>query len=244
MTFKDLENEGWIKFEGCEDINAEIPKKELGKILLKSYHDHLKYNNGKVDSKLKEKYDKLDDILRPLKNITSVLYIKNAKLESRRNSNAYNDFIIVKVKKETEILLDITTGEDLSINYRNNIEFIKNKTVVKNLYTLNKNNYQDDLDIGKIESAILYKNVDIYNSVSNSYVNDSDIIEIKDIKGNTFYIDILFNNIYKRKDIYYLEKNPKTKEIIIFKIKEKNSFNIKKFNNIKFNILSTFYDFE
>jgi len=83
MTFKDLENEGWIKFEGCDDLNEEIPKKELCKILLKSYHDHLKYNHGKVDEKLKERYDKLDDILRPLNEITVILYLKNAKLRSK-----------------------------------------------------------------------------------------------------------------------------------------------------------------
>ena len=89
MTFKDLENEGWIRFEGCEDLDAEIPKKELCKILLKSYHDHLKYNNGKVNKKLKERYEKLDDILRPLNEVTHILYLKNAKIGSR---NIYNDF--------------------------------------------------------------------------------------------------------------------------------------------------------
>ena len=31
MTFKDLENEGWIKFEGCDDLYAEIPKKNYVK---------------------------------------------------------------------------------------------------------------------------------------------------------------------------------------------------------------------
>ena len=82
MTFKDLENEGWIKFKGCDDLYAEIPKKELCKILLKSYHDHLKYNHGKVDEKLKERYDKLDDILRPLNEITVILYLSLKSLKS------------------------------------------------------------------------------------------------------------------------------------------------------------------
>ena len=242
MTFKDLENEGWIKFEGCDNLKAEIPKKELCKILLKSYHDHLKYNNGKVDEKLKERYEKLDDILRPLNEITLVLYFKNAKLVSR---SGYNDFLMFKVKDETEILLDITTGEDLSINYRNKIEVIDKVTEIKRLYTLNPNVYQDTLDIGKIESVILYKNVDIYNSVSDmSAAYDVDVIEIKDIKGTIFYVNTLMNKIYKRKNIYNIKKKENTKEHIVFKNGIQNKFNIKLFNNFMFKILSIFYDFE
>jgi len=246
MTFKDLENEGWIKFEGCDDLNAEIPKKELCKIILKSYQDHLKYNNGKVDKKLKERYDKLDDILRPLNDITHILYFKNAKLESRSVLKDYNDFLMVKVKDETEILLNITTGEDLSINYNNVVQVIDKVTKIKDLYKFSSNNYQDVLDIGKIESVILYKNVQIYNTVSDFGVRTDtvDIIEIKDIKGTSFYVDILMNNIYKRKDVYQMRKNDNTKEYEIFKNGNSNEFNMKLFNNLKFKILSLIYDLE
>lgn len=244
MTFKDLENEGWIKFEGCDDLNAEIPKKELCKILLRSYHDHLKYNHGKVDEKLKERYDKLDDILRPLNEITVILYLKNAKLKSKSNIDEYNDFLMVKVKEETEILLNITTGEDLSINYNNVVEVIDNVTEVRRLYTFNPKNYQDDLEIGKIESVILYKNVDIQNSVNyNTVRRETDIIEIKDIKGNVFYLDTLLNDIYKRKNVYCLRKSDDTKMHILFKNGLENKFDLKLFNNLKFKIMSMFFDF-
>lgn len=245
MTFKDLENEGWIKFEGCDDLCAEIPKKELCKILLKSYHDYLKYNNGKVDKKLKERYDKLDDILRPLNEITVLLYLKNAKLKSRSNIDEYNDFFMVKVKEETEILLNITTGEDLSINYNDVVQVIDKVTETRKLYEYNPNVYQDTLNIGKIESVVLYKNVDVYNDISGiAAAYDVDIIEIKDIKGTNFYVNTLMNKIYKRKSIYNIKKNDNTKEYIIFKNGIHNNFNIKLFNNLKFKILSMFYDFE
>lgn len=100
MTFKDLENEGWIRFEDRDDLNKEISKKELCKIILSSCRNNLKYNKGNINKKLKERYKKLDNILRPLKIITHILYFKNAKLESRSNSNEYNDFLIVKVKEK------------------------------------------------------------------------------------------------------------------------------------------------
>ena len=31
MTFRDLENEGWIKFEGCDDLEAKFLKKNCVK---------------------------------------------------------------------------------------------------------------------------------------------------------------------------------------------------------------------
>lgn len=245
MTFKDLENEGWIRFEDRDDLNKEISKKELCKIILSSYRNNLKYNKGNINKKLEERYKKLDNILRPLKIITHVLYFKNAKLESRSNSNEYNDFLIVKVKDEIELLLNVTTGEDLSINYQdNNLKVIDKVTKVKELYTFNPDNYQDDLEIGKIESVILYKNVDIQNSINNTTISLTDIIEIKDIKGTVFYIDILFNNIYKRNNIFNIKKYRNSKIYIMFKNRINNDFNIKLFNNIKLKMINMFYDIE
>ena len=187
----------------------------------------------------------MDDILRPLDEITLVLYFKKAKLQARSNLDEYNDFLMIKVKDETEILLNITTGEDLSINYKNVVQVIDKVTEIKKLYEYNPDIYQDTLNIGKIESVVLYKDVDIYNSVSDtSVVEETDIIEIKDIKGTTFYIDILFNKIYKRKEIYNIQNITKKKQYIIFKSGLQNKFNVKLFNNLKFKLLSMIYDFE
>ena len=33
MKFKDLEKEGWVRFEYCEDKNKEIGEKELCQII-------------------------------------------------------------------------------------------------------------------------------------------------------------------------------------------------------------------
>ena len=86
--------------------------------------------------------------------------------------------------------------------------------------------------------------MNIQNSVNNTTISLTDIIEIKDIKGTVFYIDILFNNIYKRNNIFNIKKYRNSKIYIIFKNRINNDFNIKLFNNIKLKMINMFYNIE
>jgi len=233
MKYRDVEKEGWAKFEDV-DLDETISNKELGIAVYNAYKAQVKYTNGKeVNKYLKERFDNLDNLLRPLKDVTSVEYIKNGVLESS-NDKIYNDFLVITVDDKVEILLNITTGEDLSYNVDTDIALIGDVTKIKILYSYNKNNYQYDLDIGKIESAILYKNAEIYNSTNDRLLYDSDFIEIKDIKGNYFIIDILHNEIFKRNQIYYLKEKRFTRKNIIFKRNLPNKFKYKLLSHINF----------
>lgn len=83
----------------------------------------------------------------------------------------------------------------------------------------------------------------IYNKLTNEEIDSSDYIEFKDLNNNTFYIDILFNIIYKRNNIY-IKNNNKSKELLLFKENIKLNYTNKIFTNKKFNIMKLFFNFE
>lgn len=219
-------------------VNTKMSQKEFDEMyttIKKIYDEDSRYS---VDNKQCNN----ESTVRTLNEITLIQYLKNAKLESKRDTDEYYDFLVVKGKGKNELLLNITTGEDLSNNNSADVVIVEGVTKVKKIYTFDPDVCQDSIDIGKIESAILYKTVDVHDGINYITVTDgTDVIEIKDENGTIFYIDTLFNEIYKKKNTYFLRKYTTTKQHILFKNGLENTFDIKNFNNLKFKFLSLFF---
>ena len=215
-------------------VNTKMSQKEFDEMyttIKRIYDEDSRYSIDNKQSKV-----------RTLNEIILIQYLKNAKLESKSESDEYYDFLIVKGKGKNELLLNITTGEDLSNNNSDDVVIVEGVTKVKKIYTFDPDICQDSIDIGQIESAILYKKVDVHDGINYITVTDgTDVIEIKDENGTIFYIDTLFNEIYKKKNTYFLRKYTTTKQHILFKNGLENKFDIKNFNNLKFKFLSLFF---
>lgn len=236
MKYKDLEKEGWIKFEDKTILEKEIENDKICKLIYHAYKNNVKYNKGNVNEKLKEWFNNIKYINKKINKVTKLSFIKN--IMSYGNTI---DVLILDVNQMPYIILDITNGIDMSNN--DNLQITKtNNTKEKVLYTCN-NNDEETIDICNIKSVTLHKNVDIYNKLTNEEIDSSDYIEFKDLNNNTFYIDILFNIIYKRNNIY-IKNNNKSKELLLFKENIKLNYTNKIFTNKKFNIMKLFFNFE
>lgn len=236
MKYKDLEKEGWIKFEDKTILEKEVENDKLCKLIYHAYKNNVKYNKGNVNEKLKEWFNNIKYINKKINKVTKLSFIKN--ITSYGNTI---DVLILDVNQMPYIILDITNGIDMSNN--DNLQITKtNNTREKVLYTCNDSD-EENIDICNIKSVTLHKNVDIYNKLTDEEIDSSDYIEFKDLNNNTFYIDILFNIIYKRNNIY-IKNNNKSKELLLFKENIKLNYTNKIFTNKKFNIMKLFFNFE
>lgn len=236
MKYKDLEKEGWIKFEDKTILEKEVENDKLCKLIYHAYKNNVKYNKGNVNEKLKEWFNNIKYINKKINKVTKLSFIKN--IMSYGNTI---DVLILDVNQVPHIILDITNGIDISNN--DNLQITKtNNTKEKVLYTCNDSD-EENIDICNIKSVTLHKNVDIYNKLTDEEIDSSDYIEFKDLNNNTFYIDILFNIIYKRNNIY-IKNNNKSKELLLFKENIKLNYTNKIFTNKKFNIMKLFFNFE
>ena len=236
MKYKDLEKKGWIKFEDKTILEKEVENDKLCKLIYHAYKNNVKYNKGNVNEKLKEWFNNIKYINKKINKVTKLSFIKN--IMSYGNTI---DVLIIDVNQVPYIILDITNGIDMSNN--DNLQITKtNNTKEKVLYTCNDSD-EENIDICNIKSVTLHKNVDIYNKLTDEEIDSSDYIEFKDLNNNTFYIDILFNIIYKRDNIY-IKNNNKSKELLLFKENIKLNYTNKIFTNKKFNIMKLFFNFE
>lgn len=236
MKYKDLEKEGWINFEDKTILEKEVENDKLCKLIYHAYKNNVKYNKGNVNEKLKEWFNNIKYINKKINKVTKLSFIKN--IMSYGNTI---DVLILDVNQVPHLILDITNGIDMSNN--DNLQITKtNNTKEKVLYTCNDSD-EENIDICNIKSVTLHKNVDIYNKLTDEEIDSSDYIEFKDLNNNTFYIDILFNIIYKRNNIY-IKNNNKSKELLLFKENIKLNYTNKIFTNKKFNIMKLFFNFE
>lgn len=236
MKYKDLEKEGWIKFEDKTILEKEVENDKLCKLIYHAYKNNVKYNKGNVNEKLKEWFNNIKYINKKINKVTKLSFIED--IMSYGNTI---DVLILDVNQVPYIILDITNGIDMSNN--DNLQITKtNNTKEKVLYTCNDSD-EENIDICNIKSVTLHKNVDIYNKLTDEEIDSSDYIEFKDLNNNTFYIDILFNIIYKRNNVY-IKNNNKSKELLLFKENIKLNYTNKIFTNKKFNIMKLFFNFE
>ncbi len=86
------------------------------------------------------------------------------------------------------------------------------KSKINILYNQNED-FQDDLNFSTLKTITIYKNTNLINPYTNQKTQKSNYLELKDINNQSFYLDIKHNKLYKRKNIYKIEK---TKEIPIY----------------------------
>ena len=87
VLVKDIIKEGFIKFE--DKSLKEISQEEYDQLIEGAYISQLKYRNGNVDPKLKEKYEQLEKRTKRLDKITNISIVENAILERRSFSKEY-----------------------------------------------------------------------------------------------------------------------------------------------------------
>ena len=242
VLVKDIIKEGFIKFE--DKSLKEISQEEYDQLIEGAYISQLKYCNGNVDPKLKEKYEQLEKRTKRLDKITNISIVENAILERRSFSKEYNTFLIVEDKKGVCLMYNLTSGEDHSFDHDKSLMMVDGRTKFHQLYSYNKKDIVDALDIGYMDEIKLYKNSVLTNIVSNVPLNNSDFIEFNDKLGNKIYLDLLFNNIYCRQNCYSLIKNNNTKIINIFKFHNETNFKPKQLKKFIFSFLKLFYEFE
>lgn len=74
MLIREIEKEGFIKFEG-KNKNKEISKEEYDMIIHETYINNLRYGNGKVNSILKERFEQLKYRTKLVHNIKTIALV-------------------------------------------------------------------------------------------------------------------------------------------------------------------------
>lgn len=233
MTYRKLEKEKWLQSYDRTCLDEEVDPKNLYKLIYFAYKHSAMVGNANRNLKLKERFDNLQYSVRSVKNITGIYFIKNAKMYARSASENYDDFIVVEVNKQQEIIVSTSSGEDISYKDCSSLTTYKGITKVKTLYEFNDNDIQYDLDICLMKNITLYKNAELHNSFNNKLISKSDFIELEDYNGNKFYLDIIYNHIYKRENNYNLVILDNTTKHFIFQDRVDIKFNDALFKNVK-----------
>lgn len=235
MTYRDLEKEKWIRFENRNILNKKIKENELNKLVYETYKNSCKYCSKKINPNLKKRFDNLENALEEVNIIKKVFVLYDAKLGKRRENIEYNNFIVMETIDDN-IVLNITTGEDYMFSHNKQLALYQNKTKIKELYTYNKDDYQEKFKRSLTKEIILHKDATMHNKINNQKINKSIFLEIVFENNYKIYIDIIYNRLYMRNDNYYL-KNTK-KRILLYKNKtnitlKKNIFPSKIYKELK-----------
>lgn len=242
MLIREIEKEGFIKFEG-KNKNKEISKEEYDMIIHETYINNLRYGNGKVNSILKERFEQLKYRTKLVHNIKTIALVESAKLMRRYIFGSNDNFLIIEDERGLCLLYNLTDGEDNSFDFNKKLVFDENKTKIMYLYNENKDDYQEKIDIGYMDNIILYKSVKLVNIISNSQIILSDILVLSDRIGNKIYVDIINNHIYIRQKNYEIKKEAYTKEITIYTFNKKSDIKITGKIFTKLNIINILNNF-
>ena len=132
MKYKDLEKEGWIKFEDKTILEKEVENDKLCKLIYHAYKNNVKYNQDNVNEKLKEWFNNIKYINKKINKVTKLSFIKN--IMSYGNTI---DVLILDVNQMPYIILDITNGIDMSNN--NNLQITKTNNTKEKIARKNPN---------------------------------------------------------------------------------------------------------
>ncbi len=120
-----------------------------------------------------------------------------------------NDYFIVEEKNNHHIILNLTKGTD---------ESDKKITITKKIkyIYLKGKEYQEKVLLWNIQKVSLKSNVEVLNRSNKKVVSSPCIIEIIDRLGSYFYVDVLKNCTYTRKNHYILKLFSNSKERVLF----------------------------
>lgn len=120
-----------------------------------------------------------------------------------------DDYFIVEEKNNNHIILNLTKGTDESDK---KITITKK---IKYIYCEGKE-YQERVLLWNIQKVSLKSNVEILNKSNNKVVSSPCIIEVIDRLGSYFYVDVLKNITFTRKNHYILKLFSNSKERVLY----------------------------
>ena len=231
MKIKDIEKEGFIKFEE-KDKNKEIDQEEYNQLIETVYYNCLKFGKiKKIPKLLEEKFSDLKYRTMKIHIISKILIITNSFLNRRCANPKCDTFLVFEEENDCSncfgqrLVYNITSTEDNSFDFNKSLGTIKNKSKVIIIYQNKNKDFQEDIDFGYIKKIIYCKKSILINILTNETIAKSDFLEFSDVLGKYFYLDCINNKLYKRYNCYKLEKN---KEEIVFEKNVQHSFNISK----------------
>lgn len=232
MKIKDIEKEGFMKFEK-EDKNMEISQEEYNQIIENTYHNFLKQKGKEnIPKILQEKYNKLKFRTMKIHKISKIFFITDAFLNRRSFMSTYDIFLVFEEENDnsksfgSRLVYNITTTEDNSFDFDKSLGIVNNKSKFITIYQNESNDFQEDIDFGYMKKIIYYKNAKLINIYTNEVIEHSDFLEFSDVLDNYFYLDCINNKLYKRYNCFKLEKN---KEKIIYERGIQHNFDISNF---------------
>lgn len=155
----------------------------------------------------------------------------------------WSQILTVEVDDKIALALDLSYG--LIINRDNLIKKIKKaKCNKKTLYTYNKEDYQTDISLTGMYMVILHRKTNLVNTMKDTELKCSDYLEFIDKMGNTFFVDIIANRLYKRLNLYGVKHNDKSVRIKVFEEFETIKISPRYFNNYVKKIVKKVEDLE
>ena len=165
-----------------------------------------------------------------LSTITKITFYDKLKVDA-------NDLIqglVIEVNNEPFIILDISYGLSISLLDMITNEIKDNKSRSFTIYEIDNNDFQSDIKFGEVNKVLLYRKAELVNKINGKTLCKSDVVELTDYNNNKFYVDYFNNNIYKRENIYKINKHGKI--ITIFDRHKLNSVNVKMFDSLTYKL--------
>lgn len=187
-------------------------KKKLGKNLEWFY-------KGEVDELFNNIMDEYT-----LGDITKVEFYDHVSLDGDSTQ-------VLAVEVDNKIALALDLGYGLIVSKDNLKKLEKAKCFKKVLYTYNKVDYQSDIKLIGMYMVILHRNTKLVNTMKDTELKSSDYLEFIDKMGNTFFVDIIENHLYKRLNLYGVKHSGKSVRIKIFEEFETTKVSQRYFNN-------------
>lgn len=155
----------------------------------------------------------------------------------------WSQILTVEVDDKIALALDLSYG--LIVSKNNLIKKIKKaKCNKKTLYTYNKEDYQMDISLVGMYMVILHRKTNLVNTMKDNELKCSDYLEFIDKMGNTFFVDIIANRLYKRLNLYGVKHNNKSVRIKVFEEFETIKVSTRCFNNYVKKIVKKVEDME
>ena len=150
-----------------------------------------------------------------LNKISSIHYIENAKVDSRRNNSNFNSFIVIEDVNGEKLVYNITTGEDHSFDKSMNLALYIGYTKILTFYENDGQSYNNKIEVGKINNINIYKSSSLKNIYTNEIISNSDYL-VFNYNDKKIIVDYINNKLYINNNTEIISKDKNN--INIFKI--------------------------
>lgn len=229
VKIKDIEKNLPITFIEA-DKNREVPDLEYAQTIKNAYINQLKYASlmGRRNPKYQALVDAYENInARPIElaKVTSVNIIENAFLNRREFENEFNNFFVIELENNYAAVFNLTTGENLTLDYNNSLGLVLNKTKIYKLYNHHNEDFKTNFSLNQNVTITLYEKCNLINDINNEEIGVSSYLLINDTDNNQVIVDVLHNHLYTRNN-YSIKKEKKTKSLLIFQTGTPSNFKL------------------